>query len=131
MTPAVASLLRKTVEERLAVIQSEERELRAALNELDGKVSSPIQVETNAAGPTTETSPPKEQSPLETRLQQLREEHGTVFVIQPSGEVAVGQKIPWHKGKQQVTVEIIDRATEAGPSGNVVQGGWYAKCLDL
>jgi len=135
-------------EQRLAEIEAEAATLRDALREL-GPADAPNVTHagtTNGtptvAGPNgapiaepppiAEAPPPKIASPLELRIDLLREQHGPVFVIQPTIPVSVGQKIKWRKGQDDHTVEILEDASSLpGPTGKVITGGWFAKILDL
>lgn len=102
MTPAAATTLRRLAERRLAEIRAEAAELEAALRDMRAEPVAPAA--DAAAGPVAAAAP----SPLESRLELLREAHGPVYVIEPGEPVEIGQKIQY--GSPPRPVEILEPA---------------------
>src|ERR1043166_2079337 len=75
--------------------------------------------------------PPEPASPLTKRHAVLTEQHGSVFCIQPKGPVEIGQSIPWHRGRDEVKVEVLESADYANEKGEVVPGRFFVKLLDI
>lgn len=145
MTPAVASLFKQLALDRLAAIRSEEAGLIAGLAELGVDVPAltpafragveQLRQQAEAEPPAEarqETPPPASPlSPLAARRLELMEEHGSMYVVEPSVPVTVGQKTPYGKSPPK-TVEIIESAAHlADENGRCVPNRWFAKLVDI
>lgn len=124
---SASEILRKLVKESKAVM-APEPEPSQGFKETVRTLTAEVDRMQSAATPA---EPTKEYSALEIRINELREQHGPVFVIQPPHPVEPCQKIKWRKGSEDHTVEILEKADLAGPTGKVIAGGWFAKLLDL
>lgn len=71
---------------------------------------------------------PQPESPLAIRCNQLREQHGPVFVVEPPQPAEAGHVIPYGKGHK---VELLEPAELANEAGMVVSGRWFAKLVDV
>lgn len=137
MTPAMKSIVFDLVKERLANIQKEEEVLLQVLQELRSElltyVTNGVDVKkTPLHEPDVKTvvsSGPV--SPLETRLEQLRVQHGPVFIIDPKNPVNAGQRIKWGKPDKPSTVEVLESAELPGKDGTVVPARYFAKLVDV
>jgi hypothetical protein len=81
-----------------------------------------------AAVTPTAAAPTAALSPLEKRLEELREQHGPVYVITPAGPVQSGSRIK--HGQPQRDVEVLESAELANRAGEVLAGRWFAKVVE-
>lgn len=73
----------------------------------------------------------REPSPLEKRLDELRDVHGPVFVIIPKGAAAVGMTFKSTTPGRQGTVELLESAADlADADGKTDSRKWFAKLVE-
>lgn len=139
MTTAVAQIMRRLAERRLAEIRAEAQELETALREM-GDALPPgwsqqrqCDVREPAAAPVTNGAAPAAESTVEAptkfqqRLETLQESHGPVFFIQPPHPAEPGQKIKY--GNPPRKVEVLEEATRVTDSGKTHRG-YFAKVVE-
>lgn len=136
MTPTVAAYIRKTLASRLAEIEAEAVQLRAALAELDGgdadaesllvRIRGEAPNGQNGARPAARKPEPNAVSPSSARLDALQEAHGPVFRVRKGPPVQIGQKFDLD-GKH---LEILEADNLPGDKGEVVPNNWFAKQVE-
>lgn len=136
MTPAMKAIVCDLAEQRLSQLMREENELRQVIRELQNEppATNGVDVKTvplHRQAESVASADPRLHSPLETRLEQLREQHGPVFIIDPKNPVAAGQRIKWGKPEKPSTVEVLESAELPGKDGSVVPARYFAKLVDV
>jgi hypothetical protein len=67
-------------------------------------------------------------SPREQRLEELRDLHGPVHVLQRKDAPTPGQIV--QHGDPPRKVEILEAVTQPGPDGKVMVGGFFGKIVE-